>query len=218
MRKIILLLLVSIQTASAAELPPPERAALIRRLSDLRGKVPGMQAHFVEEKTTHLLKKPLRSEGNIAFSVPNKFRREQTGSSPSLTVCNGKTLSIFYPNFNEVEIYTLGQRAFFDDSLAALTAGLNFENVDEFYNVHAFTDEPAYRIVLDPKKPNLKRIISQLTVWIDDALTPIRTDIVLPKGDRIVANYPNAKRTTVPNSLFEFTVPAGAHISHPLGK
>ena len=73
----------------AAELTPAETQTLLKNLQEHRAKYPSLSADFVEERTTHLLNKPLSSEGNIAFLSPNKFRREVTGSSPSLTVSNG---------------------------------------------------------------------------------------------------------------------------------
>ncbi len=204
--------------APAAPLAAPEQSALLRQLQTLRKANPSMQADFVEKKTTHLLNEPITSSGTIAFSVPNKFRREQKGDNPSTTICNGKTMWIYYPNFHEVEIYTLGQRAFFDDSIAALTAGLNFDAVEQFYSVQSSRESDGYRVVLTPKKSNLKKLIQQITVVMNAKLDPQQTEAILPKGDRLTTNYTQVRRTTLPESDFEFTPPGDAHISHPLGK
>jgi outer membrane lipoprotein-sorting protein len=45
-----------------------------------------------------------------------------------------------------------------------------------------------------------------------------KTELFLPKGDKLVTVYKNVKRIALPASTFEFTPPADAHISHPLGK
>lgn len=214
-----LCLLLSAAFASAgAELSPDERLALIKRLQEIREKHPGAQADFIEEKNTHLLTKPLISEGSVSFQVPDKFRREVRGANSSLTVNNGKTMWVYYPNFKEAEEYTIGQRAFFDDSLAALNAGLNFEHIDEFYNFRAFRESDGYEFQLTPKRPNLKRILDHLSVWLDGELKVRKTELFLPKGDRLVTIYKNVKRVAFPASTFEFTPPADAHISRPLGK
>src|SRR6516162_3416117 len=88
----------------AAELTPAETQALLKNLQEHRAKYPSLSADFVEERTTHLLTKPLTSEGAIAFQIPNKFRREVRGNSPSLTVSNGQKLWIYYPSFKEAEL------------------------------------------------------------------------------------------------------------------
>jgi len=219
MRPVLTLVLLFFTFAArAADLTPAETQALMKNLQEHRAKFPSLSADFVEERTTHLLTKPLLSEGNIAFQVPNKFRREVTGNSPSLTVSNGQKLWIYYPNFKEAELYTLGQKAFFDDSIAALTAGLNFQRVEQFYTVKAAHEDHGYRLDLTPRGPGLRRMVKELTVWVDDEFKIDRSETILPKGDRIVTTYKNQRPTPLSPSIFDFTPPADAHISQPLGK
>ncbi len=208
----------TLQSAFCAEMSAPERAALLQQLRAIHEKEPTLQSDFVEERTTHLLNKPITSEGTIWFAVPDKFRREVRGNNPSTTVSNGKVLWIYYPNFKEAEIYTLGQRAFFDDSLSALTAGLNFQHIDEFYNFRAWHEDGVYRLDLTPKKPNLRKIVEHLVLTLDGNFLPHKSELLLPKGDRLVTTYTNPHRPALSASTFEFTPPGDAHISRPLGK
>jgi outer membrane lipoprotein-sorting protein len=217
-RLAISLLLLATFTARSAELGPDERTALIKQLQAIREKQPAAQAEFTEEKTTHLLNKPLVTEGSVSFQIPDRFRREVRGANSSLTVSDGKTMWVYYPNFKEAEQYTIGQRAIFDDSLAALNSGLNFQHIDEYYNFRAFREAGGYQFQLTPKRPNLKRILDHLNVWLDDEFKVQKTEIFLPKGDKLVTNYKNVRRLTLPASTFEFAPPADAHVSHPLGK
>ena len=211
---------LNLAAARAAEpLTPPERAALLGRLQALHAKSPCFQAAFSEQRTSRLLKKPLTSTGHIAFQIPNKFRREMSGSNPSLTVSNGHELWIYYPNFQEAEQYTLGKRALFDDALAALTAGLNFARVEEFYQLEVTREEGGgYRMALTPHRSNLKKIVAQLAVILDKDLDVRRTDLTLPKGDQVVTTYTAPHREPIPASTFEFVPPAGANVNRPLGK
>jgi chaperone LolA len=210
---------LSLQTL-AADLSPAETQSLLKSLEDHRAKSPSLTADFTEEKTTHLLTKPLVSSGTIAFQIPNKFRREVTGQNPSITVSNGQKLWIYYPGFKEAELYTLGQKAYFDDSIAALTAGLNFQNIEKFFTFKASreSDKSPYRIDLTPRSSGLKRIVKDLSVWVDEDARIQRTETTLPKGDRVVTTYKNQHPTTLAASTFDFTPPADAHVSQPLGK
>ena len=213
------LLLITSLFANAGEMNSADSAALLKRLQDLRDKEPAAQADFREEKATHLLTKPLVTEGTVSFEAPGKFRREVKGSNASLTVSDGKTMWVYYSNFKEAEHYSLGQRSFFDDALAALTAGLNFEHIEEFYNFHAFKEPTGYQFQLTPKKPNLKRILDHLNVWMDEDYKVQKTELYQQKGDHIVTNFTNVHHlTSLPAGTFEFTPPADAHISYPLGK
>ncbi len=212
------LLFVAARALPAAELTPAERTALLDKLHALRTAYPSMQADFHEEKTSHLLNRPLLTEGTVSFQAPNKFRREVKGNSPSLTVSDGKTLWMYYPAFKTAELYTLGQRAFFDESISALTAGLNFEHIDEYYSLRAFTEGNGYRFDLTPKRPSLRRFLQKLTVWMDSELKADKTDIVLPKGDSVVTTYTDTRRLPLPASTFDFTPAPDVQVTRPLGK
>ena len=214
----ILLLALATLPLHAAELSPAETQALLKNLQEHRAKFPSLSADFVEERTTHLLNKPLSSVGTIAFQSPNKFRREVAGSSPSLTVSNGQKLWIYYPNFKEAELYTLGQKAFFDDSIAALTAGLNFQRLEQFYTCKAFREPPGYRLLLTPRGPGLRHMLKELSVWVSEEYKIDHSETLLPKGDRIVTVYKNQRPTPLSPSIFDFTPPSDAHIAQPLGK
>jgi outer membrane lipoprotein-sorting protein len=217
-RLTISLLLLTLFSARSAELNSEDRTILLKQLQAIREKQPGAQADFTEEKTTHLLNKPLVSEGSVWFQIPDRFRREVRGSNSSITVNNGKTMWVYYPNFKEAEQYFIGQRAIFDDSLAALNAGLNFQHIEEYYNFRAFREAGGYQFQLTPKRSNLKRILDHLNVWLDEEFKVQKTELFLPKGDKLVTIYKNVKRLTLPASTFEFTPPADAHVSRPLGK
>lgn len=205
-------------TAHAAELSAAERSGLIQQLRDLHTREPGFQAEFTEQRNSRLLNKPIINEGTVWFQAPDKFRREMRGSRASLTVSNGKIMWIYYPNFKEAELYSLGQRAMFDNSLAALMAGLNFRGLEEHYNVRAFRDDGGnFRLDLVPKRQNLRRIVERLIVILDADFRPQRTELTLPKGDRLVTTYRNVRRPALDRKTFEFSPPPDARVSRPLG-
>ena len=106
----------------------------------------------------------------------------------------------------------------FDDALAALTAGLNFARVEEFYSLDIAHNDGVYQLTLTPKHSNLKRVVNQLTVVLDKDLDVRRTELILPKGDTVTTNYTNTRRTDLPTSTFEFNPPGDVHVTHPLGK
>jgi outer membrane lipoprotein-sorting protein len=203
--------------ARAQQLTADEEKALLAKLRDHRTQYPALTADFSEERTTRLLNKPLLSTGTIAFRTPNKFRRELKGGSPSLTVSNGTELWIYYPNFKEAEHYTLGRKQFFDDSLAALTAGMNFHDVEKFFRITASHDGAGYRIALAPKTSSLRRILVGLTVSLDAGGVIEKTEAILPKGDRVLTRYRNVRPSRQSDGKFDFTPPPDAHVSTPLG-
>ncbi len=220
-RLLILFLFLAHCGAVLAQKPLDDAATrdLLRRLDQLKEKNGGgMSADFTETRQTRLLREPLVTRGSMVFQSPDKFRRELRGSNQSITVSNGRKLWIYYPNFKEAELYTMGEQTFFDDSISALTAGLNYARMPEYYQIEAYEEDGGYRLNLTPKKRNLRRIIERMTLYLDASLAPVRTLVDLPKGDQLATEYRNIERRSFPDSQFEFTPPTGTNVTKPMSR
>jgi outer membrane lipoprotein-sorting protein len=179
------------------------------------------QADFQEQRMIRLMKKPILSSGKVWFQPPNKFRREVKGSSPSLTMSDGRQLWIYYPNFKSAERYPLGKGSPLDSTVAAINSSLNLENIENTFQIRATKMDPpqaGYELTLLPRTASMKRVFQKLDLRINDQLRVERTDMLLPNGDRIVTTYSNQTRGPVPASTFEFTPPPGTEVSTPLGQ
>src|SRR5262245_34266663 len=165
------------------------------------------QADFQEQRMIRLMKKPILSSGKVWFQPPNKFRREVKGSSPSLTVSDGRQLWIYYPNFKSAERYPLGKGSPLDATVAAINSALNLENIDTSFNVSATKSDNGHELALLPRTAAMKRVFQKLDLRINDKFRVERTDMLLPNGDRIVTTYSNQARAPIPASTFEFKPP-----------
>jgi outer membrane lipoprotein carrier protein len=176
------------------------------------------QADFQEQRVIRLMKKPILTSGRVWFQPPDKFRREVKGSSPSLTVSDGRQLWIYYPNFKSAERYPLGKGSPLDSTVAAINSSLNLENVENTFQISATKTDNGYELALLPRTAAMKRVFQKLDLRINDSLRVERTDMLLPNGDRIITTYSNQTRAPVPASTFEFTPPPGTEVSTPLGQ
>src|SRR5438477_12390194 len=201
----------------AQSLSEAEVKNLLARIAERRASSPDVHADFQEQKTMHLLNRPIVSSGKIWFHAPNKFRREFTGNSPSVTVSNGRDLWIYYPNFKSAERYSLGKRSPVDAAIAAINTALNLENVEKTFPITGAKIDNGYTMQLLPRSPSMKRIFQKFDLRLNADLTAERTDMTLPNGDQVITTYSNQTRPTIPPSTFEFTPPAGTAISTPLG-
>ena len=111
----------------------------------------------------HLMSKPINSSGKVWFQKPNKFRREVQGNSPSVTVSDGQQLWIHYPKFHSAEHYSLGKHSPLDAGIAALTAALNLENVENSYHITANKLENGYELQLAPRNRRSNASSNHLT-------------------------------------------------------
>jgi outer membrane lipoprotein-sorting protein len=215
---IIFLLLGLIISAGAQSLSPAEIKDLLGRIRQKRASAPQVQADFEENKNVHLLNKPIASSGKVWFQAPNKFRREAKGNAPSVTVSDGQQLWIYYPKFQSAEHYSLGKRSPLDAGIAALTAGLNLENVENTYHITATKADKGFQLELTPRAPSLKKFLQTFAIQINDELQVVRTEMLQPNSDRIVTAYSNETRAPIEPSTFEFTPPAGTNVTTPLGR
>ncbi len=211
-------LLFAFVTVQAEPLDPPEVKALLDRIRTRRAGAPQVQADFQEEKTVHLMNKPISSSGKVWFQKPDKFRREVTGKSPSVTVSDGQQLWIYYPKFQSAEHYSLGKHSPLDAGIAALTAALNLENVENSYHITGSQSDSGYELQLAPRNPSLKRLLKTFNIQMNADLQVQRTEMIQPTGDHIVTVYSNESRAPIPPSTFEFTPPPGTNVTTPLGR
>src|SRR2546421_3924637 len=125
-----------------------------------------------------LLNKPIVGSGRIWFHAPNKFRREVTGNSPSVTVSNGRDLWIYYPNFKSAEHYSLGKRSPVDAVIAALNTALNLENVESTFQITGAKIDNGFELQLLPRTPSMKRMFKQFNLKLNSELLAERTEML----------------------------------------
>src|SRR6266699_5245991 len=202
MRAFVFAGLASIVLTSIARTAPLSDADLKNLLAGVRQNR-STQADFQEQRVLRLMKKPILSSGTIWFQPPNKFRREVKGSSPSLTVSDGRQLWIYYPNFKSAERYPLGKGSPLDSTVAAINSALNLENIENTFQINGAKTEKGYELALLPRTASMKRVFQKLDLHIDDNLRVERTDMLLLNGDRIVTTYSNQTREPVSPSRFE---------------
>jgi outer membrane lipoprotein-sorting protein len=218
MKKLILLILLGIaHLASASPMTQSDIDQLIQKLQALHNSQPSLQANFREERHLAILKDPVVNEGKVWVTLPDKIRREIGGKTPETTVIDGKKMSIYYPNYQQLEVYDLEKRPMIKDSLRALTAGLNFQEVGTFYNVEGSKDGNAYHITLTPKTASVKKLVKTVDLTLDENLAPARVIVEDAKGQKLNITYSNVRRESIPDSTFEFAAPPGTKVSTPLG-
>src|SRR5881392_98771 len=197
MRAFMYGILVVSALASVAKSAPLSESELKNLLAAIRQNRT-TQADFQEERVIRLMKKPVVSSGAVWFQPPNKFRREVKGTSPSITVSDGRELWIYYPNFKSAERYPLGKGSPLDATVAAINSALNLENIETSFNISATKSDTGYELQLLPRSYAMKRAFQKLDLRITEKFRVERTDMLLPNGDRIVTVYSKQTRAPIP--------------------
>ena len=209
----LLAVLVTASALNAQELSPKEVADFLSRLSESRIGA-AMQANFREERRLALMSKPVIETGSVSFLPPDNFRRQVDGGS--LTVCDGDTLWLFYPQFGEAEKYTLSSNRPLRESVAAMTSGFGLQDLSKNYNVQAWKTADGYRAKLTPKTSSLRKAIAEIQVDISNENSAKRLEIVGTEGDRTVIVFSNERRVNLSPEDFHFQPSKGVRVSEPL--
>ena len=209
----LLAVLVTASALNAQELSPKELEAFLSRLSENR-RGASTQANFREERRLTLMNKPVIETGTVSFLPPDKFRRQVDGGS--LTVCDGDTLWLFYPQFGEAEKYTLSSNRPLRESVAAMTSGFGLQNLSKNYNVQAWKTPNGYRAKLTPKTPSMRKAVAEIQVDISNELSAKRLEIIGAEGDRTVIVFSNERRVNLSPENFRFEPSEGVLVSEPL--
>ena len=216
-RKIFFTTFLLVSVARAEPLAPNELKTLLGQIREKRAAAPQVQADFQEEKSIRMMNKPVVTSGKVWFQAPNKFRREVKGNTPSLTVSDGSTLWIHYPKFQSAERYSLGKHSPLDAGIAAITASLNLQGVEESYHITGAREGNGYLLELAPRTPSMKRMLQRFTIRFNQALQVDRTEMLQPNGDRIITTYTNESRNAIDPGMFQFAPPPGTNVTTPLG-
>lgn len=183
-----------------AEKPPAQAESLPTRLrallSDFK-KCPGVSAHFSEEKNIVLLSAPLKTSGKIYFHPPHSLARVVESPRKSHVVITGTKIVIKEDNVRkEVDFSNKPALRGLITSLLHILAG-DAERLTADYEAQ-FVEEGAtgWRLVLIPKKDELRRLVSSLTFSGKELkLTELR--VKEANGDETVTRFSNVneKRT-----------------------
>jgi outer membrane lipoprotein-sorting protein len=214
---VLLITMFFVTVLQAAPLSQDEISDLVKRLETVYQNRTSLQANFREERHMAILKEPVINQGKIWFTPPDMIRREITGNSPSTTVIDGKKMTIYYPNLKTAEQYDLVKRPIIRQSLEALTAGLNFQRVADYYSIEGTKEGDTYVVTLTPKTASIRRLVKSLTLTMKTDLTPEKVDYQSPRGERVLIDYSDVKRDPVPDSVYDFSPPAGTNVTNPFG-
>lgn len=199
-------------TCFSQQLSETDTAALLSKISESRSGH-AVEADFVEKRTLPMWKEPVVENGTIAFEPPDHFLRK----TRNLTICDGKTLWMYYPEFQQVEKYPLAGGNGPGQLFAALGQVLQFRNVSDIFKVSAARVDNGIRLDLIPRSGPLRRMLQSMTLELDSTLK-LRSSLMVGKeGDRMETTYSNEKILPIGTLDFTFTPPPSATVVAPLG-
>ena len=213
---------VSFASDDFQPVPPSQQPAAWQRFEAAHRGISNFVANVVQTKTMTVFQQPVVSEAKLWFARPNRFRWEVVKPAPSLTVSDGSFLSMYYPEFKQVERYPLKDPRLGSGPVKAITASLgeNPATLTNSCDVAMFASTGAYRLDAVPRDPRDKRFLSRLVLDFDrTSLLLTKTTMETLNGDRTENQFVSIRANQeVDPALFHFEPPNGVKLVAPFSK
>lgn len=182
-----MVMLITARPAGAA--PPVELSTLLERFAEM----PGLSAHFREEKRLAMLEMPLVNEGSLHYAR-GAFARHVTSPKPSsLVVRDGKLSFVDTTGREDLDLTSNPVAALFVESFTKILAGdgVALESMYRLELHETGMDErgrPGWKLALHPKVAPLDQVIAVVEVFGHDVeLDTMR--IVEVGGDETITTF-----------------------------
>jgi outer membrane lipoprotein carrier protein len=153
-----------------------------------------LESNFVQMKYLSVLTEPSRSSGYFCFKSPGMVRWEYTEPFKYLVVINNDRL--FLKDNNKIKSYEMNSSKAFvalSSGLGKLLQGDIFDNKTEFACKY-FENEVNYKLILVPKKKELKKIFSSILLYFDKKQFSVsRVVMVELSGDKTEIEFTERK-------------------------
>jgi outer membrane lipoprotein carrier protein len=184
---------------------------VVRSLEASYGRITDLRAEFTQTSFNKSLNSTIPAKGTVAFKKGGKLRWEYTEPTPQLIVSDGKTLSVFTPSLNQVNVGPAPEAlAGPAGSFLAGLGRLREQFTVRFLNPARPTDADG-DVVLDlaPKRP--LPTLDRLILAVDPGRWLVRKAVVYDQFENTVTmNFTKVETNTgLADSLFTFTPPPG---------
>lgn len=141
---------------------------------------------------------------------------------PRTVFISGKTVQVFYPNANSVEVYDTSKYVSNIDQFLLLGFGTTSAELRKSYDikpgpVEAIGGVQTTRIDLTARTPELKKLISEIELWFPEGqANPIQEKVIEPSKNYELVNYTEIKlNPDLPESAYQLKLPSGVKKIYP---
>jgi outer membrane lipoprotein-sorting protein len=182
-----------------------------------------LTAHFIQEKHSPLLRKPLVSEGTVYSKGSRSLWVTRTPEASRMLI-DPKWLHIYYPKQKVVEEYPiegrLGMMA--SSPLPALSDIRKNFTLTPDDGDGLIPLEPAKKtkaLLLTPSRPDLEEFVKSVRVLLDvDRGLVLAFELVDPDGEKTLIRFSDLKADTgLSDDAMKLGAPPGTKVSRPVG-
>jgi outer membrane lipoprotein carrier protein len=208
----VLLLALAVAAAAAAQAPPAQSLDdVVKGLEGAYGRITDLKAEFNQNAFNKSLNQTIPAAGSVYLKKGGKLRWEYTQPTPQEIVSDGKTLWVYTPTLNQVNVAPAPEALAGPAGSFLVGLGKLREHFDVRFMNPAVPRDADGNVVLDltPKQP--LPTLSRLILSIDPKSWQVRKAVVYDQFENTVTMRFTrmALNSNLPDSLFTFTPPKG---------
>jgi outer membrane lipoprotein-sorting protein len=201
-------------------LSPQQKIDLIMaQMAKVQKDAHTITAQFSMEKKMTLLAAPVRADGIMYVTKPDKIYWEVKAPIANTLIVNGETLWIYYPALRQVDKVDISGKQ--KKVMQYLEMSEEGSVIKENYRIRLIensNEKGVFVLELLPRTSRIGKRIAKIRVWVDSQTWFLtRMDIWEPNGDYSIIKLKDAKlNVPIQDSVYDFRPPPGTAINEPL--
>lgn len=198
---------------------------VLKHLDRQQGEFRSLSANIERTKVTVVVNDRSTESGRIEVRRDGKMRIDLTSPDQKTILRDGDHLFIYTPKIRQVEEYDLAKHRGLVDQLLLLGFGTSGESLKQNYTIalqgeETLTGQKSARLELTPRSDDLRKQISKIDLWLDEAnwLADQQQFYETGSGDYSIVQYSNVTRNVpIPDEHFRPVWPKGVTRVKPQG-
>jgi outer membrane lipoprotein-sorting protein len=218
------ILLVFTLLIFAQRLPADALDSVLARMDESAAQFHGMSANLTMVIHTAILDDNTTETGTIKMQKSKNGTEaliDFTGEKDQRTIgFFDKTIQIYFPKLNLVQVYKLGKKSSLLDQYLLLGFGTSGKDLTKGYNVQLTGTEQVQgqstsKLLLVPKDAGVKEQISKVEIWFPaNSGYPVQQKFYNPSGNSRLVTYSNFQLNPALGSL-KLNPPPNAKVEYP---
>jgi outer membrane lipoprotein-sorting protein len=171
------------------EVSQAEKEEIVEKFSELQKVIHSLCAAVIQEKHLAVLKKKVHIEGAVEMARPNMLRWEVAKPEKSITVINGETMTVYYPDAKEAQVYTLSENFIARNTMSFFITAMSgdLHEMEKRFSVSVFRNGGEIVFKLVPLSGIVSRYLSNIIVSYDETTgLPKGIEVTTPGSDRTI--------------------------------